>query len=88
MNTSTVIEFSQQALMLTLWLGAPMVIATALVGLTIGVFQALTQIQDQTLAHAVKTIVVFGLLLLLGAWLGATLLNFGERILGAIAGIR
>ena len=88
MNTTTIVELAQQALMLTLWLGAPMVIGAALVGLGVGVFQALTQIQDQTLAHALKAIVVFGLLLLLGAWLGATLIAFGDRILGAIAGVR
>jgi type III secretion HrpO family protein len=88
MNTSTIIELSQQALMLTLWLGAPLVVSAALVGLSVGIFQALTQIQDQTLAYALKAIIVFGLVLILGAWLGATLLAFGERIMGAIAGIR
>jgi type III secretion protein S len=88
MNTGTLIEFTQQALLLTLWLGAPLVVGAALVGLSVGVFQALTQIQDQTLAFALKAIVVFGLLLVIGTWLGATLLAFGDRIMGAIAGVR
>jgi type III secretion HrpO family protein len=88
MNTSTIVELTQQALLLTLWLGAPLVVGAALVGLSVGIFQALTQIQDQTMAYALKAIVVFGLVLLIGSWLGGTLLAFGDRIFGAVAGIR
>lgn len=88
MNSTTIVSLTQQALMLTLWLGAPLVLGAALVGLLISVFQALTQIQDQTLAFAFKTVVVFGLLALLGSWIGTMLLQYGERVLTLIAGIR
>ena len=88
MNTSTIVEFTQQALMLTLWLGAPLVLAAAFVGLAIGFLQALTQIQDQTLSFAIKVVVVFGLVAILGGWMGATLMNFAEQVLSNIATIR
>ncbi len=88
MTAAQIVELTQQGLMLALWLGAPMVVGAALVGLGIGIFQALTQIQDQTLAYALKVIVVFGLAALTGTWLGASLLQYAERVIGAIAGIR
>jgi type III secretion protein S len=88
MTSTTVVEMTQQALMLTLWLGAPLILGAALVGLVIGVFQALTQVQDQTLPYAFKAIVVFGLLALLGTWLGNRMLQYADKVLNTIAGIR
>lgn len=88
MSASQVSEYAQQALMLTLLLGAPLLLAAAAVGLLVGLFQALTQVQDQTLPYAFKAVVVFGLVALLGGWLGTTLMRFAEQMLVAVGGIR
>ncbi|MGH1358723.1 MAG: type III secretion system export apparatus subunit SctS [Burkholderiaceae bacterium] len=88
MNTDFIVEITQQALALTLWLGGPLVAAAALIGLIVSFFQAITQIQDQTLAFGFKLLVVFGLLAILGAWMGGMLVQFGDRIFDTITGIK
>ncbi len=53
-----------------------LVVLSLLVGFFISVFQATTQIQEQTLSFAPKVIAVFGVLALSGAWIGAQMLRF------------
>jgi flagellar biosynthetic protein FliQ len=66
----------QQALMLTLVLSAPPVLLSLVVGFLISVFQATTQIQEQSLSFAPKVAVVFGVLAIFGTWMGAQLMRF------------
>ncbi len=67
---------TQEALYLTLIISAPPILMSLLVGFLISVFQATTQIQEQTLTFAPKVVVVFGVLALAGAWIGSQLLRF------------
>jgi flagellar biosynthesis protein FliQ len=66
----------QQALYLVLVASAPPVLMSLFVGFIISVFQATTQIQEQTLSFAPKVVIVFGVLGLSGAWIGTQLLRF------------
>lgn len=66
----------QQALYLVLIASAPAVLMSLVVGFTIAVFQATTQIQEQTLSFAPKVVIVFGVLALAGSWIGTQLLRF------------
>jgi flagellar biosynthetic protein FliQ len=66
----------QQALYLVLVASAPPVLMSLVVGFTISVFQATTQIQEQTLSFAPKVVIVFGVLALSGAWIGTQLMRF------------
>lgn len=66
----------QQALYLVLIASAPPIVLSLIVGFIISVFQAATQIQEQTLTFAPKVVVVFGVLALTGAWIGSQLLRF------------
>ncbi|MFE8596707.1 flagellar biosynthesis protein FliQ [Archangium violaceum] len=66
----------QQALYLVLVVSAPPVLMSLLVGFIIAVFQATTQIQEQTLSFAPKVIIVFGVLALAGPWIGHQLIRF------------
>jgi flagellar biosynthetic protein FliQ len=67
---------TQQALYLVLIVSGPPVMMSLLVGLIISIFQATTQIQEQTLTFAPKVIAVFGVLALTGAWIGSQLVRF------------
>lgn len=80
MDTSTVVSLTQDTLRLTLLIGAPLVLGAAIVGLLVSFLQAITQIQDQTMATAFKVLVVFVLLALLGTWMGSLLIQFGDKI--------
>ena len=66
----------QQALFLVLVASAPPVLMSLVVGFLISVFQATTQIQEQTLSFAPKVVIVFGILAMAGAWIGTQLLRF------------
>ena len=55
-----------------------------MIGLVVGVFQATTQIQEQTLSYVPKIIAVFAILALLGKWQLANLVKFSVSLLEQI----
>ncbi len=71
---------TQEALFLVVIASAPPVVMSLVIGFLISVFQATTQIQEQTLTFAPKVVVVFGTLALAGGWIGAQLLRFTFHI--------
>jgi flagellar biosynthesis protein FliQ len=70
----------QEALILVLVVSGPPVILALIVGMIVAVFQATTQIQEQTLTFAPKVVVIFGVLALLGPWIGSQLVRFTFRL--------
>ncbi len=70
----------QQALILVLVVSGPPIILALMIGFMVSVFQAATQIQEQTLSFAPKLVVIFGVLGLAGPWMGTTLLRFTFNI--------
>jgi len=70
----------QQALLLVLISSGPPIVLSLVVGFAVSVFQATTQIQEQTLSFAPKIVVVFGVLALAGPWIGTNLLRFTFHI--------
>ncbi|RMC34946.1 EscS/YscS/HrcS family type III secretion system export apparatus protein [Paracoccus alkanivorans] len=73
------------AMILVLQLSLPVIIAATAVGLIIGLIQALTQIQDQTLPHAVKLLAAAGVIIILGAGLSMRLVSFATEMFSRIA---
>ncbi|MGI9276202.1 MAG: type III secretion system export apparatus subunit SctS [Endozoicomonas sp.] len=82
-----VIQLTAQALMLTLILSMPPIIAAAGVGLIISLIQALTQIQEQTLPFAFKLIAVIISIFATARWLGLEVYHFSLAIMTKIAEI-
>jgi len=70
MNGDFVLAKVQTALLVVLYASAPVVITALAVGLLIGLAQALTQIQDQSLPQTVKLVAVLVVLLLFGPVMG------------------
>ena len=83
-----VLRAIREGLLLVLILSAPPLIASLVLGLIIGVFQAATQIQDQTVSFVPKLVVVVVVLIALGPLLGAQLLRFTQAIFAALPLIR
>jgi flagellar biosynthetic protein FliQ len=73
-----VAQVTNEGLLLTLIVSGPPVLISLVVGLLIALFQALTQIQEQSLTFVPKIIVVFGVLAMLGPWLGNAMAQFGR----------
>ena len=87
MNSSDVLDIARDAIYVTLQVGAPIMLIALLVGLIIALFQALTQIQEMTLAFVPKILVIFVSLLLFLPFMLTTMTNFMERLSGRIVGI-
>ena len=85
MFSTEIYSLSYQALILILLLSGPPIIISTILGLTVAIFQAATQIQEQTLSFTVKLFAVFFTLMFLGPWLGSTVLQYTQTIFKAIA---
>jgi type III secretion HrpO family protein len=73
-------RLGQEALILSLLVSLPVVGVAALVGLFVAVLQAATQVQDVTLAHLPRLVVVAVLLAVLGPWMGAQIAAFASGV--------
>ena len=86
MSGVEVLDVGRDALWLTIQLCAPVLLVGLVVGVGIGLFQALTQIQEQSLVYAPKIIAIFISLLLflplMGGLLGAFMRQIAARISG------
>lgn len=74
--------FVREALMLSLVLSAPVLGAGLLVGLVISLLQAVTQVQEQTLAFVPKIVAMVLVAILLLGWMGSQLSEFAARMFG------
>ena len=84
MNGEMIIRIVREALLLVLLISAAPMLASMLVGFVVSVFQATTQIQEQTLSYVPKLIAVFLTLAILGPWMLAQALRFSRVILESI----
>ncbi len=87
MNGAEVLDVGRQAIWLTLELSAPVLLVGLVVGAGIGLLQALTQIQEQTLIYAPKILAIFASLLIFLPLMGMLLSAFMKGIAARIAGM-
>lgn len=85
MDTAAVGEVFRSALIVTLKLGGPMLLLSMLVGVIVAIFQAVTQIHEQTLSFILKLVVVVAVLLIGGGWMLETLIEFAREVFALIA---
>ncbi len=80
MDTDSVLSLAMQALMVTLKVSAPLLAAGLIVGVVISVFQAVTQIQEQTLAFVPKLLAVAATFLVALPWLLQMLIKYTTEL--------
>ena len=81
MTEEFVLNLAREALTLCLMIAAPPLILSLLVGLVISIFQATTQIQEQTLTFVPKIVVVMLSIIIFGSWMLNQLVNFASNLL-------
>ncbi len=84
MDTAAVIDASYRALVLVLWLSLPAVLTSATVGLLAGIAQAVTQIQDQSVAQALKLIAVLGVLALSSRYIASEIFHAADHLFASV----
>lgn len=84
MQQSEIIKVMQDALTTILMVSAPPLVIAIIVGVIVSIFQATTQINEQTLAFVPKIIAIFIALLVFGGWMLTSLSDFTVRMYGYI----
>lgn len=79
-NVAQLVGNAQEALLLAVAVSLPVVGAAAVIGLAVAVMQAATQVQDVTLAHLPRLVVVAVVLAVVGPWMGAQIAAFAARV--------
>lgn len=87
MSVSLVLTVMREAVIRILVVSGPIMIVAMVVGLVISIFQATTQIQEQTLSFVPKLVAIFVTLILAGNFMITTLKEFTEYIFRLISGM-
>ena len=80
MDTDQITTVLREGVWVAIKLGGPMLILSMAVGVLIAIFQAVTQIHEQTLSFILKMIVVILVLLIGGGWMMETLLDYARGL--------
>ena len=75
-----VVQLAYEGLLLILILSAPPILVSMFFGILVAIFQAATQIQEQTLSFTVKLVAVTLTLMFLGGWVGGKIMAFSNGI--------
>lgn len=85
MSTEMVLRLAQDSVYTILIVIAPAAGVALVVGLLVSIFQATTQIQEQTLAFVPKIVAVFLTLLIAGAWMLQHVVDFTQNLWGNLS---
>ena len=86
MDPQEAIDLGREAMWTMLLIGSPVLVAGLVVGLVIGLFQALTQIQEQTVAFVPKIVVMLLVLSVSLPWLICAMLQYTTELIAGIPG--
>jgi flagellar biosynthetic protein FliQ len=84
MDHEYVVQITNQAIKVSMMLAAPMLIGALVIGVLISIFQAVTQINEQTLSFIPKVIVIVISIVIFSPWMMETLTTFTREIFLAI----
>jgi len=87
MSQDGVLDVFREALLLSLKLAGPLLIVSIVIGLVISIFQAATQIHEQTLTFVPKVLVIALLLLAMGSWMMSLMDEFVQYLFQIIAAL-
>lgn len=80
MDSAELTRLTAETLYLVLLVSAPVLVVSLLVGLSVGLLQAVTQVQEQTLSFVPKLLGVGVALAVAGGWMGGQLVRFTDEL--------
>jgi len=80
LDQGMIIQLAQKSLMTVIFVSAPMLGLSLIVGLAVSIFQATTQIQEQTLTFIPKILSVLAGIALFGSWMLKVLMEYTQSI--------
>jgi type III secretion protein S len=79
MGYEDLLQMTVQGLTLVLLISLPVMVVSAVVGLLVSLVQAITSLQDQTVAQALKLVVVTVVLFFAAPWAGGLILQYAQQ---------
>jgi flagellar biosynthetic protein FliQ len=80
MNEDTVVNLATQAMTLALKVAGPILIVGLVIGIIVSLFQAVTQIQEQSLSFIPKIVAVGVVIMVLGPWMLTQIVDWTENL--------
>ena len=80
MDTTMVTGVLREAVGVVIKLGGPMLVLSMADGVVVAIFQAVTQIHEQTISFILKVVIVVGVLLIAGGWMLTTLQEYTREL--------
>jgi len=77
-------EITNQAIKVTLYVASPMLLGALFMGILVSLFQAVTQINEQTLSFIPKVLVIVGAMVIFAPWMSETLTSFTKELIISI----
>lgn len=87
MDEAKIVQLASELLWLVFMLSLPVVVVASVVGVLVSLVQALTQVQDQTVAFLIKMIAACVTLAVSYHWMGVALLRYAESSFDLISGM-
>ena len=84
MTPELVMDIGRQAVEMTLMMAGPLLMAALVIGLIVSIFQAATQINEQTLSFIPKLVGIFLTLILAGPWMLQMMVDYIRRLFESI----
>ncbi len=81
MGNDFISDISREGIKIAVMLSSPMLIGALLIGILVSIFQAVTQINEQTLSFIPKILVIVGALVIFAPWMSDTLVNFTRELI-------
>lgn len=85
MSETNVMDIMRQMLLVCMQIAGPVLLVSVVVGLIIAIFQAATQIHEQTLTFVPKVLMIALALLLLGSFIGSVIIEFVQKTFALMA---
>ena len=80
MDTGMITDVMRDAVGVVIKLGGPMLVLSMFAGVVVAIFQAVTQIHEQTIGFILKVVIIVGVLLLAGGWMLSTLQEYTREV--------
>lgn len=87
MDTGMITDVMRDAVGVVIKLGGPMLVLSMLAGVLIAIFQAVTQIHEQTIGFILKVVIIVSVLLVGGGWMLTTLQDYAREIFNLMSTI-
>jgi flagellar biosynthetic protein FliQ len=84
MTPESIMSLGNQAIHVSLLLGAPLLLVALIIGLIISIFQAATQINEATLSFIPKLLAVFATLVIAGPWMLGQMIDYIRQLFSSI----